>query len=59
MQVDRNGETIRIEVTAQELRLLRRALERASFIDTPMAEQAEIAAFCARALDALPPAVKP
>jgi hypothetical protein len=29
------------------VRLLRRALERASFIDTPVSEQAEIAAFCA------------
>jgi len=55
MQVDRHGETIRIEITADELRLLRRALERASFIDTPVSEQAEIAAFCARALESLPP----
>ena len=55
MKVDRQGGTIRIEISADELRLLRRALERASFIDTPMAEQAEIAAFCARALDTLPP----
>jgi hypothetical protein len=57
MQVERQGESIRIEITANELRLLRRALERASFIDTPVAEQAEIAAFCARALESLP--VKP
>ena len=34
--------------------LQRRALERASFIDTPPAEQAEIATFCARALESLP-----
>ena len=54
MRVDRQGETIRIEVSADELRLLRRALERASFIDTPVSEQAEIAAFCARALETLP-----
>ena len=54
MQVDRKGETIRIEITANELRLLRRALERASFIDTPVSEQAEIATFCARALESLP-----
>jgi hypothetical protein len=54
MQVDRQGDSIRIEITADELRLLRRALERASFIDTPMSEQAEIAAFCAKALDSLP-----
>lgn len=55
MKVDRQDQTIRIEISADELRLLRRALERASFIDTPMAEQAEIAAFCARALETLPP----
>jgi hypothetical protein len=54
MKVDRDGQTIRIEITADELRLLRRALERASFIDTPPAEQAEIAGFCARALETLP-----
>jgi hypothetical protein len=54
MKVDRQGEILRIEITADELRLLRRALERASFIDTPVSEQAEIAAFCARALEALP-----
>ena len=52
--VEREGDIIRLEVTAAELRLLRRALERASFIDTPAHEQAEIAAFCARALEALP-----
>jgi hypothetical protein len=45
---------VRIVLEASEARMLRRALERASFIDTPMSEQAEIAAFCARALDALP-----
>jgi hypothetical protein len=54
MKVEHEGDTVRLEVTAAELRLLRRALERASFIDTPPGEQAEIAAFCARALDALP-----
>lgn len=57
MQVERRGESIRIEMTGDELRLLRRALERASFIDTPVSEQAAIAAFCARALEVLP--VKP
>ena len=54
MKVDRQGQTIRIEIGTDELRLLRRALERASFIDTPPAEQGEIAAFCARALETLP-----
>jgi hypothetical protein len=54
MQVDREGDRVKIVLEASEVRMLRRALERASFIDTPMSEQAEIAAFCARALDALP-----
>ena len=54
MQVERDGEQVRIVLDKAEVRLLRRALERASFIDTPMSEQAEIAAFCARALEALP-----
>jgi hypothetical protein len=54
MQVEREGEKVRVVLDASEVRMLRRALERASFIDTPMSEQAEIAAFCARALDALP-----
>jgi hypothetical protein len=54
MQVERDGDRVRIVLEASEVRMLRRALERASFIDTPMNEQAEIAAFCARALDALP-----
>ena len=55
MLVERDGEQVRIVLEKAEVRMLRRALERASFIDTPMSEQAEIAAFCARALDALPP----
>jgi hypothetical protein len=54
MQVRQNGEAVTVDLTASELRLLRRALERASFIDTPPGEQAEIATFCARALEALP-----
>jgi len=54
MEVERSGDTVRVVLTSSELRLLRRALERASFIDTPVSEQADIAAFCARALEALP-----
>ena len=53
MQVERQGSEVRITLAERELALLRRALERASFIDTPVSEQAEIAAFCARALEAL------
>jgi hypothetical protein len=54
MQVERNGDGVKILLDRGELQLLRRALERASFIDTPVTEQAEIAAFCARALEAIP-----
>lgn len=54
MQVRRVGEAVTIELLPRELEMLRRALERASFIDTPVSEQAEIASFCARALDSLP-----
>ena len=54
MEVQREGDRVRVVLEASEVRMLRRALERASFIDTPMSEQAEIAAFCAKALDALP-----
>lgn len=43
----------RLVFTSRETYLLRRALERASFIDTPVNEQEEIAMFCARALEAL------
>jgi hypothetical protein len=53
MQVDREGGAVRITLEEAEVALLRYALERASFIDTPSREQAAIANFCARALDAL------
>jgi hypothetical protein len=53
MQVERVGSTVRLALTAREVELLRHALERASFIDTPASEQGEIAAFCAKALEAL------
>jgi len=54
MKIERQADGVRIELNRAEAGLLRRALERASFIDTPVSEQAEIAAFCARALEALP-----
>jgi hypothetical protein len=44
---------IRLVLTPREAHLLKRALERASFIDTPVGEQEEIAGFCARALELL------
>lgn len=54
MLIERRGEGVRMDLTGDELRLLRRALERALFIDTPLSEQDAILAFCARALEALP-----
>ena len=44
---------MRITLDAREVSLLRYALERASFIDTPASEQSAIATFCARVLDGL------
>ncbi len=56
MQIDRDGEAIKITLTPQELHLLKRAIERASFVDTPVSEQPEILAFCSRVLEAIGPA---
>ena len=53
MRVEKHDQETCVMLQASELHLLKRALERASFIDTPVQEQADIAAFCARALDAL------
>ena len=53
MQVEREGPVVRLILGEREVTLLRYALERASFIDTPAGEQGAIANFCARALDAL------
>ena len=58
MHVEREGPVVRITLGEREVKLLRHALERASFIDTPPGEQAEIAHFCARALEALGAAPK-
>lgn len=54
MKVEPQGDVTHVELTLFELHLLRRALERACFIDTPVSEQADILAFCQRALDLLP-----
>ena len=54
MDVDRADGSVRITLTREEAHLLRRALERASFIDTPAAEQPAILTFCTQALEALP-----
>ena len=54
MRVEVDGDVVRMELTSSESHLLRRALERASFIDTPVSEQGAIQAFCHRVLESLP-----
>jgi hypothetical protein len=55
MRIDRSSELTTIVLTETEVRLLRFVLERASFIDTPVEEQAAISAFASRALEDLAP----
>jgi len=52
MKLDRSGHLATLTLTARELYLLRRALERASMMDTPAAEQPEIMSFCSQVLEA-------
>lgn len=54
MRVERNGEVTTLTLTDAEVKLLRRVFERASFIDTPIREQPEIASFASRSLEDLP-----
>jgi hypothetical protein len=54
MQIERQADGVKLALDGRELRLLRWALERATFTDTPVAEQEAIASFCARLLEALP-----
>jgi hypothetical protein len=53
MRIERDQNETRLILSPEELHLLRRALERASLIDTPASEQPAIQAFCARALEIL------
>jgi hypothetical protein len=53
MDIQRTTEGIRITLSRAEAHLLRRALERASFIDTPAAEQPDILTFCSQVLETL------
>ena len=53
MDVKADHDAVSIQLSRDEVKLLRLALERASFIDTPVAEQAHIQEFCARMLDRL------
>ncbi len=48
-----DGGGARLELSADQVRLLRLALERASFIDTPASEQPAILSFCSKILDLL------
>jgi hypothetical protein len=54
MEIERSTGGVRIALSRDETHLLRRALERALFIDTPASEQPAILAFCSQALEALP-----
>jgi hypothetical protein len=53
MRIEPAADEVHLILTFDEAQLLSRALERASFIDTPVSEQARIQEFCARALEAL------
>lgn len=53
MRIDLKGASVRLTLDGKELPLLRYALERASFIDTPASEQPKIAAFCSKLLELL------
>jgi hypothetical protein len=54
MDIQRTPDGVSVALSREETHLLRRALERASFIDTPAAEQPAILGFCSQALEALP-----
>jgi hypothetical protein len=51
--VERDGDGARILLGRAEVHLLKRALEKASFIDIPRDEQPAVASFCTRALEVL------
>ncbi len=51
MKLSRSGKETQITLDDRELALLKRALERASFIDTPVAEQEAILTFAGKALE--------
>jgi len=53
LKIDLKGSSVHLTLERDELQLLRYALERASFIDTPASEQPKIAAFCSRLLELL------
>jgi hypothetical protein len=55
MTIERESGKVRVVLDPREVTLLRHALERALFIDTPVADQEAIMTFSNRLLDALAP----
>jgi hypothetical protein len=53
VNVSGEGEKVVITLEGEEVRLMRRALEKASFIDIPRDEQPAVATFCTKALEQL------
>lgn len=53
MTIERESGQVKVVLDPREVKLLRHALERALFIDTPMADQEAIMTFSTRLLDAL------
>ncbi len=53
MIIEREGGNVRVVLDPREVNLLRHALERALFIDTPVGDQEAIMTFSNRLLDAL------
>lgn len=53
MTIERENGQVRVVLDPRDVKLLRHALERALFIDTPVDEQEAIMAFSNRLLDGL------
>jgi hypothetical protein len=53
MTIEHESGKVRVVLDPREVKLLRHALERALFIDTPVAEQEAIMTFSTRLMDAL------
>ncbi len=53
MRIERQGDITKLVLGPGEVALLTSALERATFVDTPVTRQAAIAGFCEATLEAL------
>lgn len=53
LRIETQGDETRLLLGPEEVRLLRRALERASFIDIPPEELPRVVAFATRVLESL------